>query len=368
MKTLYLFCLILLFHDVYAQKNDTIRKYLDGNMQFTSKALAVYPAIGFRTTGAWFLQVAYPDTTPLLKAYFKDKNFKVKNGPYLLYHRKRVKALEGTFVNNTPQGLWRYWYENGQIKDSGLLVNNIMSGSWKSWAPNGQLLIVAQYAKTPANGSPAGGVPPIKSGKKGSVLPEISPVPGTREGLAIGYYPNGYLRDSGEFKNNLRTGAWKTWYETGQLESVGSYVNGNMQGDWTYYRNNGAKSTDETYVTGKLQSLTCYDSMGNKEGSYCPILKPPVPQGPFDDFAEYVLDNVFWPKQLENSTVEGIVKVEYVITKQGELKNFKIVESPHQLFSDEVTRFFSTIEKWSPAVSHNRVIDFPMMYEVPFRR
>ena len=114
--------------------------------------------------------------------------------------------------------------------------------------------------------------------------------------------------------------------------------------------------------------MTCYDNDGNAQGNYCSVLKPPIPQGSFADFAEYMMDNVFWPPSLEQSDIQGKVKVQFIVTKTGEISGFKVVESPHQLLSDEVTRFFSTIEKWSPAVSHNRQVDFPMEFEVPFYR
>ena len=363
MKSMICSWLMLTAVSAVAQKNDTIRKYLDDKLEFTSKARSTYPAVGVKQTDAWLLFISYPDTSLLLKAYFKDKNFGIKNGPYVLYHGRNVKAMEGTYRLNVPQGVWRYWHSNGQIKDSGLLIDNVMCGLWQSWSDTGKLLISMNYAPTPAK------TPPPIPGKKGSgILPNVSPFPGAREGLAMTYHPNGELQDCGVYMGDLKTGVWQTWYPDGTLSSAGNYQRDIMSGNWTFYRENGHKSTEEVYKDGKVQVITCYDSSGNKQGDYCSIIKPPVPLGPFEDFSEYMLDNVFWPKKLLNTNIEGKVRVEYVITKDGELTNFKIVESPHQLFSEEVTRFFSTIEKWSPAVYHNRIIDFPMQMEVPFYR
>jgi antitoxin component YwqK of YwqJK toxin-antitoxin module len=363
MKSLIFCCAILIAGSASAQKNDTIRKYLDDKLQFTSKAKSSYMAMGIKQTDSWLLFAVYPDASMLLKAYYQDKNFTIKNGPYILFHGRNVKAMEGAYVANVPQGLWRYWHSNGQLKDSGLLLNNVMCGLWQSWNPAGKLLISMNYAKDPGMKTSH---PALK--KSNTILPEISPLPGIRDGLAMTYHPNGQIEDSGIYKADLKTGLWKSWFENGALSSEGNYQNDSLTGNWIFYRENGNKSTEENYRNGKLQSMTCYDSSGNKEGNYCSILKPPVPIGLFDNFSEYMLDNIFWPKGLLNSNIQGKVKVEYVITKDGVLTNFKIVESPHQLFSDEVTRFFSTIEKWSPAISHNRIIDFPMQSEVPFLR
>ena len=363
MKVLIFFLLVISATSVTAQKNDTIRKYLDQKLQFVSRAKSTYPAMGIKQADGWYLLAMYPDTTVLLKGYFKDKNFTVKNGPYILYHGKNVRAMEGTYLSNLPQGIWRYWYANGQLKDSGLLINNVMCGLWQSYNTKGQLLISVHYKPEPGSN-----LNPPAPRRSGTLLPDMSPVPGERDGVALAYYPTGQLQDSGVYSNDRRTGLWKSWYVNGQISAAGSFEGDSLHGSWTYYRENGNKSTEETYVMGKLQAMACFDSLGNKESNYCSILKPPVALGPFDNFADYLLDNVMWPRELINTNVQGVVKVEYVITKGGELTNFKVLESPHQLLSDEVTRFFSTIEKWSPAVSHNRIIDFTMQYEVPFYR
>ena len=370
MKWLIVLTVIFPWINADAQKNDTIQKYLDQKLVLTSKAKGVYPALGIKTSDAWFLKAMYPDTTVLLTAYFKDKNFRIKNGPYQLYHGRNIKAMSGSYVDNLPQGVWRYYYSNGQIKDSGMLVNNIMCGTWRSWNEKGRLIISVDYKKMPDRSAQTPDGRQVKAPVKKSptVLPEMSPVPGTRDGLALTYHANGQMQDSGAYSEDKRTGLWKIWYANGQQDAIGSFNRDSLEGNWTYYRENGNKSTEERYKNGKLQEMTCYDSAGNKAGNYCSILKPPVALGPFDEFSEYMLDNVFWPKGLEGSDVQGKVKVQFVITKNGDLTNFKILESPHQLLSDEVTRFFSTIEKWSPAVSHNRTIDFQMQMEVPFYR
>ncbi|MET0243627.1 MAG: energy transducer TonB [Flavitalea sp.] len=361
MKYLFLFLVLALSTNVNAQKKDTVQKYLDQHLQFTQKSRAVFPAVAIKTNDAWFVKAMYPDTTVLVLAYFKDKNQTIKNGPYKLFHRRNVLAMEGHFANDLQEGPWKYYYPNGQMKDSGVMINNVMIENWKSWDEKGNLIASVNYMSQP------GSVRAILPKGSKTLLPKTSPVPGHKDGLSMTYHPNGHVKDSIYFRNDNREGIAKSWYENGQLETSGAFKNDSLNGDWTYYRDNGVKSTDETYRNGKLQAMTCYDSAGNKAGSLCSILKPPVPVGDFDSFEEYMLDNVFWPKNIDPE-VQGIVKVEFIVTKKGEIKNFKVVESPDQLLSDEVTRFFATIEEWSPAVSHNRVIDFPMQMEVPFLR
>ncbi len=361
-KQLLLLLMMFLWMTTFAQKSKVVVKYLNRQLQFTTKGKAVFGAAGSEVDGGWFLHATYPDSSTLLKAYFSDKRFTVKQGPYSLFHPRNVLAMQGSFKNNIPVGRWQYWYPNGQLKDSGMLDNNYMTGTWKSWSEQGRLLIVANYAERANHRAPS------PDARNNSLLPGMAPMQGTREGVSITYYPSGITQDSGMYAANKRTGPWRSWHSNGRIDAEGVFVRDSMDGKWTFYRENGFKSTEEIYKNGIVQKMTCYDSTGQPQGNYCSVLKPPVPEGPFNDFNEYMMDNVFWPRKLEHSDVQGKVRVQFVVTKNGEISGFKVVDSPHELLSDEVTRFFSTIEKWSPAISHNRAVDFPMEYEVPFFR
>jgi len=366
MKTSFIIILISLFLSPkgYAQKADTIKKYLDQGLNFTSKRNAVFPALQVKTGDHWILYSVYPDTGTLIKAYFLDKDLTIKDGPYTLYHPKKIKAIEGYYKNNMTVGVWRYWYMDGQIKDSGQMQNNRMIGLWKSWYENGNLRMEINYSDIDFGSDP--GKP--RQQAISSLVPNHESFSFVMKGEVKSYYRSGKLLDSGAYSNNQKQGLWKKWYPDGKLESAGKFVNNNMTDEWEFYRENGNRSSKEKYANNKVVSMECYDESGNLTGSYCNILKPPVPLGKFNNFNEYVLDNVFWPKDLKDKTVQGNVLVKYKITKEGKLINFTIVSSPHELLSKEVERFFGTLENWSPAISHNRAVDFEMQYEVPFLR
>ncbi len=255
MKWLIVLTVIFPWINADAQKSDTIPKYLDQKLAFTSKAKGVYPAVGIKTTDGWFLKAVYPDTTVLLTAYFKDKNFRIKNGRYQLYHGRNIKAMTGAYVENVAQGVWQYYYTNGQIKDSGLLIDNIMCGTWKSWNEKGRLIISAEYKKTPDKSVQTQYGRSVKTPAKKSptVLPEMSPVPGARDGLSLTYHANGQMQDSGAYSEDKRTGLWKTWYANGLQDAIGSFNRDSLEGNWTYYRENGNKSTEERYKNSNFR-------------------------------------------------------------------------------------------------------------------
>ena len=365
MKQFYL-TLLFAFTSLYSfsQRSDTVRRYFDENMVLTTKNKVHFPGVTVKQNDHWYLFAVYPDTGMLIKSYFKDEDLRVKDGPFTLYHRKNLKAAEGRFQNNTPVGVWKYWYENGQIKDSGLLVNNNMADVWRSWYEDGNLLSIAEY---PAPEFFTSSSTTSATQKGGSILDYGLPI-NKKQGQWRSFYPNGTTRDSGLFQKNQKQGLWKNWYDNAQLESMGNYSNDSLVGEWQYFRRDGSLSTKEIYAGSKIKSLECFDENGNATGDLCSILKPAVAKGSFYNLKQYALDNIYWPKELDGKQVEGVVKVRYTISAEGKMIEFKVLETPHEALSKEVQRFFASLEGWYPAISHNRAIDYTTEFSIEFYR
>lgn len=362
-----LFALISFTLSGFAQKKqrDSVRKYFDSRLAFTNKANMDFAAMAVRHGDHWLLVSVYPDTGLLLKAYFKDEKLTIKDGPFTLYHPYKIKAVEGIFIDDVKHGAFKSWYTNGQLKDSGFYVNNFQTGEWHTWNQEGQLTAILHFQdsydiKTIARAwtNPNEKRPSILSGDTSI---------GVLTGTSVRYYPSGQLLDSGEYKFNRKQGRWKYWYANGNLESAGAYVNNQQEGEWEFFRESGTRSTKEKYVKNKVTALQCYDEQGNLSGNTCPLQKPPVALGKFMDFDKYVLDNIYWPAELEFADIQGKVIIEYTISKEGELVDLKVLDTPHKLMAMAVMKFFNSL-KWSPAVSHNRPIAHTMKYTVPFFR
>lgn len=351
----------------YGQKKskDTVTKYIDAQLHFTTRAKMRYPAIAIKAQEHWLLVAAYRDTNPYLHVYYKDEKLLIKDGPFQMYFPGGVLAVAGTYINNIKQGPWLYYHNNGIKKDSGSYKNNYMVDKWKSWNEHGDLAIVVYYPDRGTVSDTIRGYTTPREQKSFILAGDTSN--GDITGQAIRYYTNGNMQDSGQYIANKETGYWRYFYKDGSAESSGTYKNGYKEGDWEYFREDGTRSTKEKYVKDKIVSLECFDEKGNSSGLGCPIQKPPVAQGPFLDFTQFALNNMFWPEALKDSDITGKVNIQYTITKEGKLINLKILSSPHPKMSDVVIEFFNSLE-WSPAVSHNRPIDYKMTFSVPFYR
>lgn len=330
-----LICLFVLFFSTrgLTQQNDTTRLYLDHTLSFSKKNKAAYYAIVVKEHDHWMLYAVYPNNEPLLKIYFKDPEYLIKDGPFVLYHPQKKKAFEGYFIANQLHSGWQTWYANGHRRDSGAVKENGMNGLWKHWNDSGQLEQQVTYI-------PQQKYPPAQNA--GTGLLTYRPLSGSLHGPS------------------------QSWYGNGQTESIGQYKNDTLDGEWHWFREDGKRATEETYTKGKLTKLKCYDEKGVFTGEVCSIITPPVLIHPFLSAQDYVIDQLHRSKNKDIE--EGDMEVLFVVTKEGKIKNLTIINSPGKAFSDEVAKIFAAMPAWSPAITHNRRMDFELTMEIPFYR
>ena len=301
---------------VIGQKNDTIKKYLDGNFLLTTRNKMVYPALAYKSGDSWLVIANYADKNPVYKAFFEDRQLTRKDGPYTLYYPLNKLAVEGQYKEGRRSGVWKYYYENGQLKDSGQMMSHQLVGTWKTWYDNGFPLLTVDYL-FPTSGSEFSDRSRNLSSKSNTENPtEFIKI---KNGKFLRYYSSGLPSDSGQYSQNRKTGLWKIWFSNGQLEASGYFSNDSLQGEWSWYRENGILATKEIYRNNRLVALQCFDESGNYSGEHCSILKPPVPVGDYTDFENYLLDNIILPKDLIGVQLEGTVTITCTISRDGKL-------------------------------------------------
>jgi TonB family protein len=331
MKILFSFLLGLpLF--AAAQKKDTVFKYLDQNLNFTTEKKSTYIGVAIKREEAWFFYALYPDTTPLLKAYYKDKNLKIKEGPYCLYYPKNIKAKEGTYHNDKMLGVWKFWYPNGNLKDSGFVKDNVFSGQWKSWYKDGKIMSDYSFSN-------------FETFDKTKYL--------------------NYTEDISTLTNGIVQGPFTTWYQNGNKEATGNFNNNLMDGEWKWYHENGNRATIETYEKGVVTNLKCFDTTGKEADDYCSISKPALLKN-YGDYKQYIYQYLTWPEEAKKKGIEGEVTVQFRVTKTGQLENLKITSS-YIVLNKAVEELFAGMKEWYPAISHNRAIDEEEEFVIPFR-
>jgi TonB family protein len=182
------------------------------------------------------------------------------------------------------------------------------------------------------------------------------------------WYANGQMKDSVAFNDGAKYGESRGWHENGRLMHEGYYFGGLADSSWNWYYPNGQPSTKEKYALGKLRSLECFDSTGASTGNDCSIEVPPTIKGRYGGLQKYIIDSLYYPKEALDRNIQGIVEVQFTITKDGTLKDIKYLNAPDKLLSDEVTRLLQSVPGWYPAILHNQVVDHTQSIKIPFYR
>lgn len=192
------------------------------------------------------------------------------------------------FRKEQLHGEWQSFYNADQLCDSGRFEKGLPDGEWKTWYTNGQLKTVRHYsaekflyikadiqrnhprdqrfaitkyaAKNPAPHFRPHYESNAVANQYSSMLQKIqyntSQDDGSylapfqsclHHGLYINYDANGAVKDSGNYVNGLKHGLWKQRVNEDSMYAFGFYNHGVRQGQWKYYDGTGSLFYTEFY-------------------------------------------------------------------------------------------------------------------------
>jgi len=237
----------------------------------------------------------HPISIPVI---FKEIHFTLPQHDIINESNGEQKLFTTETHKGKLNGIWKSWYANGNICDSGKLVNNLPDGEWKHWNEKGELIAIRNYSASKfhrvademKNYHPkrhfyhlstlyqqnkstalfyldAAYSFPGKRKPKPATLKELvqSNITGhnnykplfeqsLHEGLSINYFSNGIAKDSGYFKDGLKQGKW-IYRDSAKGGGYwqGNYQNGVRTKEWKYYDN-----------AGKMITIIVYDAHGRE--------------------------------------------------------------------------------------------------------
>jgi len=149
---------------------------------------------------------------------------------------KRVDTIEiNQYKNGKKEGLWRTYYEAGQLKTEGNYETGLKEGLHRTWEDNGILLLEGFYAKGKANG------------------------------LMKWFHERGHLAGEGNMENGIRIGKWKICdvQENGFCIEA-NFKDGKRDGIWKIYHEDARDKLwkEQTWKDDKIVSEKCWDKDG----------------------------------------------------------------------------------------------------------
>jgi antitoxin component YwqK of YwqJK toxin-antitoxin module len=174
--------------------------------------------------------------------------------------------------NNLKQGKWFLFYDSGNIKQEGDYRDDKKEGYFKDFAENGDLIKICKYINDELQ-------PDAVEIQKLQVVNEYYPdgklkvsamyrnnIP---EGIRREYKPDGNIEKSVMYHNGLITGEgnmlddgnkdghWREYFTDGSLKAEGNYDDGKTIGEWKYY-----------HLNGKIEQTGKFNRQGKPEGPW----------------------------------------------------------------------------------------------------
>ena len=94
----------------------------------------------------------------------------------------------------------------------------------------------------------------------------------------------------------------------------------------------------DQYLAERKDTINVYD---------CVEQMPSFPGGT-QKLKEFIEENLRYPKELEESCVQGRVIVRFIVERNGKLSNVKVVKSVHPVLDKEALRIVKLMPRWIP--------------------
>ena len=131
----------------------------------------------------------------------------------------------------------------------------------------------------------------------------------------------------------------------------------------------------ETFTIGVSKTFSernDYKIMLRKEGAdpnkpYDVVEKMPQFPGGTGKLFEFLSKNVKYPAEAENNDVQGRVIVTFVVERDGEISNAKVVKSIHPALDAEALRVINSMPNWTPGMQNGEAVRVKYTVPVTFR-
>lgn len=232
---------------------------------FTNEVFGAYP---FQLPASGDLQVIQEQRF-LFMANVKNHRL---HGAWLSFYPQAQKLDEGIMVKGVPDGVWKTWYPNGQLKSvrnynadlffkvqSDIDLNHpkisrfVLSDRYKKEGKKVLQVLSANYSFRIHQKSIPADLALLVSQNQQQPFDYHPPFKNAlHHGLYMNYFESGALQDSGYYNQGLRSGLWEHHLENGTYWR-GLYKNGIRINDWKYYSSE-----------GKLLLFIVYDEKGSE--------------------------------------------------------------------------------------------------------
>lgn len=219
----------------------------------------------FVRTGEW--EEFYSDGTLASKVSYNPKTNR-EFGPYTSYYKNGKTRVAGTYdASSRRVDTWRFYYEDGALKEEVPYVNGKITGLVSYFFPNGKRMERGAWVEGKRVGTlelfhPNGQLLGTENYKEGVFTTNGDffdstgkPTLQNGTGFRIAYAKNGNISYKGNYINQKRHGINQWFFDNNKLKQESNYENGELQGNSSFYFVTGSIFSKEFYQNGKVNGV-----------------------------------------------------------------------------------------------------------------
>ncbi|HET9486508.1 MAG TPA: TonB family protein [Chryseosolibacter sp.] len=126
-------------------------------------------------------------------------------------------------------------------------------------------------------------------------------------------------------------------------------------------------------VTLSFYLIACHDQVGSsaegsqeKEKVFTVVEQMPEFEGGYEKFAEHLQSNITYPSTAKEAGIGGTVHVEFVVSKDGSLSDFKVIKSVEPALDAEALRVIRDLPPWKPGTQNGRPVNVRFVIPISF--
>lgn len=93
---------------------------------------------------------------------------------------------------------------------------------------------------------------------------------------------------------------------------------------------------------------------------------PEFPGGP-EALLKYIAENVAYPEQAKNDTIQGTVYLKFVVDKTGKVTQTEVIRGVHPLLDEESIKVVNSLPEWTPGRQSGKNVDVAMQIPIKFQ-
>lgn len=97
------------------------------------------------------------------------------------------------------------------------------------------------------------------------------------------------------------------------------------------------------------------------------VQKPPSFPGGMDSLHLYLIKNLKYPQEAIDREIEGVVKVKFLVTKEGKLRNIQVLHGGIPILNEEAIRVVMKMPFWNPGVYQDKKVAVWMVLPIRFQ-